>query len=48
MTATTENRWNEWAAKMDESQVKQEKRRIMKNIFIISLGFLFNFTAFQV
>ena len=42
------NRWDEWAAGKNPDEVKKEKTRIMKNILVISTGFLFNFTAFQV
>ncbi len=48
MPASDPNQWDAWADKMTRQEVKQEKRRIMKNILLISVGFLFNFTAFQV
>ncbi len=48
MPASDPNQWDDWADRMTRQEVKQEKRRIMKNILLISIGFLFNFTAFQV
>ncbi len=32
---------------LSESQIKKEKRRIMKNVILISFSFLLLFTAFQ-
>ena len=34
-------------SQMSEEQIRQEKRMIMKNILLISLAFLMNFTAYQ-
>lgn len=48
MAPKQDNRWDEWAAGKNPDEVKKEKTRIMKNILVISTGFLFNFTAFQV
>ena len=48
MAPKPDNRWDEWAAGKNPDEVKKEKTRIMKNILVISTGFLFNFTAFQV
>jgi len=36
------------AIALDPVKAKKEKRRIMKNILLISLAFLFNFNAFSV
>lgn len=37
----------EEAEKLTPAQRKKEKRKITKNVYVISLGFLFLFTAFQ-
>ena len=34
--------------KLSQEESKKERRRILKNVVVISLGFLLNFTAFGV
>ena len=40
--------WRDQLLKMNDEENKFERRKILKNVVIISFGFLLNFTAYGV
>ena len=48
MKAKNEEIWRDRLLELGEQENKTERRKILKNVVLISLGFLFNFTAYSV
>ena len=48
MKTKNEEIWRAKLLELGEQENKTERRRILKNIVLISLGFLLNFTAYGV